>query len=73
MSKIAYRSWYLFDAKDKPVGRLAVEIARLLQGKHKPTYTPNVDCGDNVLVLNSKKIYFSGKKWKQKVYRKHTG
>lgn len=55
------------------VGRLASQIAKVIRGKHKPVYTPNVDCGDHVVVVNAKHVTFTGNKWDQKVYRKHTG
>jgi len=67
------RYWHVVDARDKVVGKLASSIARVLQGKHKPVFNPSVDCGDYVIVLNSKFIQFSGKKWSQKLYRWHTG
>lgn len=66
-------TWHLFDAKNQKVGRLATHIATLLMGKHKPTYTPNTDAGDHVVVINAAEVAFTGKKWEQKVYRKHTG
>lgn len=66
------RRWYLVDAKGKVLGRLASKIATILQGKHKPTYTPNQNMGDFVVVINAKHIVLTGKKWKQKVYRWHT-
>jgi large subunit ribosomal protein L13 len=64
---------WLVDADDKMVGRLATEIAMLLMGKHRPTYTPHVDTGDYVVVINAEKVEFSGKKWQQKLYRWYTG
>lgn len=64
---------YLFDAKGKTLGRLASEIAKILAGKHKPTYTPNQDTGDCVIVINAKEVKVSGNKEAQKVYRHHTG
>ena len=57
----------------KPVGRVATEAAKLLRGKHKPTFTPNVDTGDHVIILNCKDAIFTGKKLEQKIYRRHTG
>jgi large subunit ribosomal protein L13 len=72
MSKVVKQTWHLFDAKSQIVGRLGQHIATVLMGKHKPTYTPNVDCGDTVVVVNAKDIQFSGRKWEQKVYRRHT-
>jgi large subunit ribosomal protein L13 len=67
------RAWYLFDAKDKILGRLAVEAAKILRGKHKPSFTPNIDCGDNVIVINAAKVKVSGRKMTQKVYRRYSG
>ncbi len=65
--------WWLVDAKDKIVGRLATNIAMLLMGKHRPEYTPHVECGDYVVVINAEKVVFTGKKWDQKEYRWYTG
>src|SRR5262249_12102522 len=65
--------WILVDAADKVVGRLAGEIAMALMGKHRPTYTPHVDCGDFVVVINAEKVVLTGKKWDQKEYRWYTG
>ena len=65
--------WWLVDATDKVVGRLASDIAVLLMGKHRPTYTPHVDTGDFVVVINAEKVVFSGKKWEQKQYTWYTG
>ena len=67
------RKWYVIDAKNKPIGRLASEIAQVLTGKNKPTYTPNVDCGDYVIVVNAAKVKLTGAKMTQKLYRHHTG
>ncbi len=67
------RRWQLIDAEGKTLGRLAVEIARLLRGKDKPQYTPHVDTGDFVVVVNAEKVSVTGKKAEQKVYRRHTG
>jgi large subunit ribosomal protein L13 len=66
------RDWYLVDATGKTLGRLASEIAKILIGKHKPTYTPHVDGGDFVVVINAEKIHVTGKKLNQKVYYRHT-
>lgn len=63
----------MIDAENKPLGRVATEVAKLLKGKHKPTYTTNLDCGDNVIVINSDKIILTGNKLNQKVYRHHSG
>lgn len=65
-------AWHLVDAAGKPVGRLAVEISRLLRGRHKPDYTPHIDMGDFVVVLNSAKVALTGTKEEQKVYEKYT-
>ena len=67
------RKWYIIDASGKPLGRVAAEVAKLLRGKHKPTFTPNVDTGDHVIVLNCKDVILTGKKLDQKIYRHHTG
>lgn len=67
------REWYVVDATDQPLGRLASRIAVILQGKHKPTYTPHFDVGDYVIVVNAEKVKLTGKKWEQKLYRHHTG
>lgn len=66
------RKWYIIDAAEKPLGRVAVEAAKLLKGKHKPTYTPNLDTGDHVIILNCSKAVLTGKKLDQKVYRHHS-
>jgi large subunit ribosomal protein L13 len=67
------RSWYLIDAEGKVLGRLATKIANLLRGKEKPIFTPHVDAGDFVVVINAEKVRLTGKKEEQKVYRRHTG
>ena len=67
------REWYLVNADGKRLGRLASEIAVILQGKHKPIYTPHVDTGDYVVVINAEKVALSGQKWDQKLYQRHTG
>ncbi|MEZ6196055.1 MAG: 50S ribosomal protein L13 [Planctomycetota bacterium] len=67
------REWVLVDATDKVLGRMAAEIAQVLMGKHKPTYTPGVDAGDFVVVTNAAKVRVTGRKAEQKVYRYHTG
>jgi len=67
------RKWYVVDATDKTLGRLATEVASVLKGKHKPTYTPHVDNGDYVIVVNAEKIYLSGRKWDKKMYYSHSG
>jgi large subunit ribosomal protein L13 len=67
------RQWYLLDAKDKILGRLATKAAVLLRGKHKPIFTPHVDTGDGVIIINAAKIKVTGRKLKQKVYRRYSG
>lgn len=67
------RTWFLFDAKGKTLGRLASEIAKVLVGKHKPDYTPSSDTGDGVVVINCEQVVVTGNKEAQKVYRDHTG
>jgi len=67
------RKWYIIDAAEKPLGRVATEAAKLLRGKHKPTYTPNLDTGDHVIILNCDKVVLTGKKLDQKMYRHHSG
>ncbi|MCB0539012.1 MAG: 50S ribosomal protein L13 [Bacteroidetes bacterium] len=67
------REWFVVDATDKTLGRLATQIATVLKGKHKPTYSPHFDAGDNVIVLNADKIHLSGDKWNQKKYIRYTG
>lgn len=67
------REWHLLDAKDKTFGRLITQIATLLRGKHKPSFTPNVDCGDFVVVVNATKVAFSGMKLQDKEYFTHSG
>ena len=64
--------WYIIDAAKKPLGRVAAEAAKLLRGKHKPTYTPHIDTGDNVIVINAEKIKVTGKKLDQKIYYHHS-
>ena len=66
------RKWYIIDAEGKPLGRLASEVAKILRGKNKPTYTPHVDTGDFVIVLNAEKVVLTGKKLEQKYYRHHS-
>nr|WP_279512693.1 50S ribosomal protein L13 [Halanaerobium saccharolyticum] len=66
------RDWYVVDAADKTLGRLASEIAQYIRGKHKPTFTPHVDMGDYVIVVNAEKVKLSGKKWDDKKHYSHT-
>ena len=65
--------WWLVDANEKKVGRLASDIATILMGKHRPTYTPHVDTGDYIVVVNAEKVEFGGNKWQKKEYRWYTG
>ena len=67
------KQWVLIDAKDAVLGRLAVISANILRGKNKPEYTPNQDCGDNLIIINSDKIHLKGKKASNKIYYRHTG
>lgn len=67
------RKWYVVDAGGKVVGRLATEIAVRLRGKHKPIFTPHADTGDFIVVINAEKVVFTGRKWNNKVYYRHTG
>jgi len=67
------RQWYVIDAENLVLGRLATQIAAMLRGKHKPTFTPHVDTGDYIIVVNAEKIILTGKKLDQKMYRHHTG
>ncbi|HEY4799398.1 MAG TPA: 50S ribosomal protein L13 [Bacteroidia bacterium] len=71
--KVDKKDWLLVDAENETLGRLASKVAYLLRGKHKPTYTPHLDTGDNVVVINASKIRFTGKKLTDKVYVRHTG
>ena len=72
-AKTVSKEWVLIDVKGFPLGRAAAIIANFLRGKYKPNFTPHVDCGDNVIVINSESITLSGNKWKQKEYVRHTG
>ena len=67
------RKWYILDAAGKPLGKTAVQAADLLRGKNKPTFTPNADCGDHVIIINAGKAVLTGKKAEQKFYRHHSG
>ena len=67
------KEWVLVDAEGQALGRLASKVAKLIRGKHKPNFTPHVDCGDNVIVINAEKITLSGNKWADKSYIRHTG
>ena len=66
-------SWYVVDAEGKTLGRMASEIAKILRGKHKPIYSPSVDCGDYVVVINAEKIHVTGRRLDQKIYYRHSG
>ena len=72
-SETVRRDWFVVDASGKTLGRLATGIAMRLRGKHKPEYTPHVDCGDNIIVLNAEKVAVTGAKRKDKMYYHHTG
>ena len=67
------RDWWVIDAEDVVTGRLAAKVATLLRGKHKPLYTPSMDCGDHVVIINADKVKFTGKKRTDKIYYRHTG
>jgi len=71
--KTVDKQWVLVDAEGETLGRMASKVAKMLRGKHKPNFTPHVDCGDNVIVINSEKITMSGNKWEDKVYQRYTG
>lgn len=71
--KTVDKQWLLVDAEGETLGRLASKVAKLLRGKHKPNFTPHVDCGDNVVVINAEKIHLSGNKWEDKTYFRYTG
>ncbi len=67
------KEWIIIDAQDEVLGRLASQVAKILRGKHKPSYTPHCDCGDNVIIINADKVKLTGKKLTDKVYVRHTG
>ena len=67
------KNWVIVDADSQILGRMASEVAKMIRGKHKPSYTPHVDCGDNVIVINADKIRLTGSKWTDKQYVRHTG
>lgn len=67
------REWWVVDATDQTLGRLATQVASLLRGKHKPNFTPHVDCGDYVIVVNAERVYVTGQKLDQKMYHRHSG
>ena len=67
------KKWFLVDATDQNLGRMCSNIAKILRGKHKASFTPHVDCGDNIVVINAKKVNLSGNKWNNKTYISHSG
>lgn len=69
----AHKGWVVVDADSKVLGRLASEVAKIIRGKNKPNFTPHVDCGDNVIIINAEKVRLTGKKMTDKVYVRHTG
>ncbi|MEX0288879.1 MAG: 50S ribosomal protein L13 [Flavobacteriaceae bacterium] len=71
--KTVDKQWLLVNAEGETLGRLASKVAKLLRGKHKPNFTPHVDCGDNVIIINAEKIQLSGNKWEDKTYLRYTG
>ena len=71
--KNIHRQWLLIDAQNQILGRLASQISKLLRGKHKPYYTPHINCGDNIILINSSQVKLSGKKMDQKIHYRHTG
>lgn len=71
--KTVNKEWLIVDAEGEVLGRLASKVAKLIRGKYKPNFTPHVDCGDNVVIINAEKIKLTGKKWTDKIYMRHTG
>lgn len=71
--QIVNKAWVVIDAENQVVGRLSTVVARILRGKHKTYYTPHFDCGDNVIIINAEKVRFTGKKFEEKEYVRHTG
>lgn len=69
----AQKEWVVVDATDQVLGRLATKVAKLLRGKYKPSFTPHVDCGDNVIIINADKVKLTGNKWNDRIYLSHTG
>ena len=69
----AQKEWVVVDATDQVLGRLGTKVAKLLRGKYKPSFTPNADCGDNVIIINAEKAKLTGSKWNDRVYLRHTG
>ncbi len=72
-AETANKQWFVIDATDAVLGRLAAQTAKILRGKNKPSYTPHVDCGDNVIIINADKVRLTGNKMTEKVYTRHTG
>lgn len=68
-----HKEWVVVDATDQVLGRLCTKVAKLLRGKYKPTFTPNVDCGDNVIIINAEKVKLTGNKWNDRIYLSYTG
>jgi large subunit ribosomal protein L13 len=69
----AHKEWVVVDATDQVLGRLGAKVAKLLRGKYKPSFTPHVDCGDNVIIINAEKVKLTGNKWNDRIYLSHTG
>ncbi|MBQ9427776.1 MAG: 50S ribosomal protein L13 [Paludibacteraceae bacterium] len=69
----AHKEWVVVDAEGQILGRMCTKVAKLLRGKYKPDFTPNVDCGDNVIIINADKVQLTGKKWTDRVYVRYTG
>lgn len=69
----AQKEWVVIDASDQILGRMCSKVAKLLRGKYKPSYTPNVDCGDNVIIINADKVQMTGNKWNDRIYIRYTG
>ena len=69
----ASKEWVIVDADGQSLGRLCSKVAKLLRGKYKPSFTPHVDCGDNVIIINAEKVVLTGKKWEDRVYLKYSG
>ncbi len=69
----AQKEWVVVDATDQVLGRLGTKVTKLLRGKYKPSFTPHVDCGDNVIIINAEKVRLTGSKWNDRIYLRHTG
>lgn len=72
-SETAQKEWVVIDATDQVLGRLCAKVAKILRGKYKPSFTPHVDCGDNVIIINADKVQLTGKKWDDRIYYSYTG